>query len=89
MADISIIKGRQWTSSEEVITLLESLLADAKRGEITALAYAAERPDENFQSGATRLENCFAMGGYMMSMAIRLMGFEDNRNRIPVIDRKD
>ena len=61
--------------------MLEALLAEARRGEITAFAYVGERPDENFQSGATRVENCFAMAGYLMSMGIRLMGFDDNRVR--------
>ena len=87
MADLAVIKGRQWTSSEEVIKLLESLLADAKRGEITSIAYVAERPDENFQSGATRVDNAFAMGGYLVSMAIRMMGFEDKRLRIPIEEK--
>lgn len=79
MAELATLPKREWCSSDECVEMLEKLLASAKRGEIVALAYVAARRTEDFESGATKVNDCFAMAGYLFSMGMRLMGFEDTR----------
>lgn len=81
MAELKAIPKRDWATSEEVVKLLERLLDSAKRGEIVALAYVADRKTSDFESGSTRTENCFAMAGYLFNMGLRLMGFVATQGR--------
>lgn len=81
MGDLKTVPKREWATSTEVVTLLKRLLESAEKGEIVAFAYVADRKTDEFESGATKVNNCFAMGGYLFSMGMRLIGFDDNRNR--------
>lgn len=81
MADLKAMPKRDWARSEECVVLLKALLESAERGEIVSLAYVADRKTDDFESGVTKMDNCFAMAGYMFSMGMRLMGFLDRRER--------
>jgi hypothetical protein len=73
-----MMPSRKWTSQKEVVELAEDILKAAQSGKIQGLAYVAECADESYQSGATRVDNQFAIAGYMVSMGLRVMGFHDH-----------
>jgi hypothetical protein len=81
MAGLKVLEPQKWASSEQVIQILDDLLKEAKNGEIVSIAYVAERRDDYWASGSTKTNNAFAMAGYMISMGMRVMGFEDTRAR--------
>ncbi len=75
------IPTRKWASSEEVVKIAEGILDRAKKGELQGLSYVAERSDDSYESGSTRVTNCFAVAGYLLNMGMRMMGFVDTREQ--------
>lgn len=75
---------RKCKNKEKVVELARGLVARAESGEIQSLCYVAERADGFYETGSTALENEFAVAGNLLSMGMRLMGFNDERPTSPV-----
>lgn len=82
-SNLFLMPDRRWASSPQVVAMVEDVLKRAKAGHLQSFAYVAERTDESMERGATRVNNSFGMAGYLFSMGMTLMGFEDTRKSEP------
>lgn len=71
----------KWTCQKQVVEMAEDILRSAKSGKIQSLCYVAERSDEQYESGSSRVDNQFSVSGYLFSLGMRVMGFHDKEGR--------
>lgn len=60
---------------DEALQLIEELRAQVEAGEVMSVLFVAERTDGQMWGGCTSTQNVFALGGYMLSWALKRMGF--------------
>jgi len=69
---VSVLKLAEASPSKDVITVLESLLAKAKEGEVVSVCYAAELKDRSIQTAFTPSpNNAFAVLGAIERLKLR------------------
>lgn len=62
-------------SQQDLVTVIEAFLEQAKHGEITSFFWVAERTDGEYEHGFGPCENVYAMAGMTMFTMMRRLGF--------------
>lgn len=64
---------------DQAIELLDDMRKKVESGEIMSLLIMAERTDGCMEGACTASQQVFSMAGYMISWAMRRMGFVENK----------
>jgi hypothetical protein len=59
----------------QALELLEIIKKDVEEGDIMSVLIVCERTDGQMQGGCTATQNQYAMAGYMLTWALKRLGF--------------